>query len=240
MSLKISPLPTKAKNIKVPPLMEQIGLKHPFSLACYGTTGSGKSVCILNILTQPHMYGEYFDEIYLFSVTGNSDDSFDVLNLDKKHIITTGMISKLKKILQKQKRIVESKGIDRAPKLCLIFEDLTANKKLMNSPDFLRSYVQNRHLSMSVLACCHKFNALIRTARLNSNHHIVFPCSESEMARIVDEHQPPELNRREFEDLIRYAFTPDEENQRPFLWIATKIPTKTRFRRSLDQILQLN
>lgn len=241
MSLKISPLPTKAKNIKVPPLMEQIGLKHPFSLAVYGTTGSGKTVAVLNILTQPHMYGgDYFDEIYLFSVTGNSDDSFDALELDKKHIITSGMVSKLKKILDKQKRTVESKGIDKAPKMCLIFEDLTANKKLMNSPDFLKAFVQNRHLSMSVFACCHKFNALIRTARLNSNNHFVFPCSESEMARIVDEHQPPELGRRDFEELIRYAFTPDEENQRPFLWIATKEPTRVRFRRSLDQILQLN
>ena len=239
MSLKISPLPTRAKNIECPPLMKEIGLEHPFSLV-YGGTGSGKSVSVLNILTLPQMYGNYFDQVFLFSVTGNSDDSFDVLDLDKKNIVTTDMIQRLKKILQKQKAAVERRGIDKAPKVCIIFEDLTANKKLMNSPDFLRSFVQNRHASLSVLACCHKMNALVRTARLNSNHHFIFPCSESEVSRITEQHQPPELKKHEFEGLIRYAFTPSDDNTHPFLWINTKQPTKTLFRRSLDQILELN
>jgi hypothetical protein len=238
-SLKIVPLPTRAKNITVPPIMEHIQLKHPFSLAAYGQTGSGKTVAILNILTNKNMYGGYFDEIYLFSVTGNSDDSFDALELDKKNVITKDMIAKLKNILRKQQAVVEKRGIDKAPKICIILEDLTANRKLMQSPDFLKAFVQNRHLSLSVLACCHKMHALIRTARLNANHHIIFPCSESEVARIVDEHQPPQLKKAEFEALIQYAFTPTDDNVKPFLWIATKVPTTIRFRKSLEEILEL-
>jgi len=239
-SLKIVPLPTRAKNIKVPPLMEQIDLKHPFSLAVTGMTGSGKTVAVLNLLTNPDMYGAgYFDEIYLFSATANSDDSFESLNLDSKHIITTGMISKLKKILQKQVKAVETRGIDKAQKLCIILEDLTSQVKLMGSPEFTKLFVQNRHMNASVFACSHKYHALLRVARLNANHHFIFPCSESEVARVVDEHQPAGLKRHEFEQLIAYAFTPDEENVRPFLWINLKVPVKTRFRRSLDQVLEL-
>jgi hypothetical protein len=238
--LKIVPLPTRAKNIVVPPLMDQIGLKHPFSLACYGMTGSGKTVAILNVLTNPDMYGGgYFDEVYLFSVTGNSDDSFDALDLDKKNIITTDMIPKLKRILKKQKSAVEKRGIDKAKKICIVYEDLTANKKLMASADFLRSFVQNRHMNLSVLCCCHKFHSLIRAARLNANHHFIFPCSESEVSRIIDEHAPPELNKNDFASLIQYAFTPTEDNPKSFLWINLKSPTKTRFRRSLDELLEL-
>jgi hypothetical protein len=79
------------------------------------------------------------------------------------------MIPELHKIIERQKKSVERKGIDKAKKVCLVFEDLTANRKLMS----------------------HKLNALVRTARMNANHHWLFPCSESEVSRIVD-HQ---LNR---------------------------------------------
>ena len=240
MSLKIRPLPTRAARLRSPPLMEHIDLKHPFSLAVYGMTGSGKTVAVLNLLTNPAMYGGgFFDEMYLFSATGKSDDSFDALELKKNHIITDDMISKLKKIIATQKRDVERRGIDRAKKVCIIFEDLTANRKLMNSPDFIKAFVQNRHLSCSTIACCHKFNALIRTARMNANHHWLFPCSESEVSRVVDEHQPPALTKKQFEELIRYAFEATEDMPRPFLWINLKVPTQTRFRKSLEEVLEI-
>lgn len=237
--LRIKPLPTKATKLQSPPFMEEVDLKHPFSLAVYGMTGSGKTVAVLNLLTNPHMYGEYFDEVYLFSATGKSDDSFDALELKKNNVITDQMIPKLAKIIESQKRAVERKGIDKAKKVCVIFEDLTANRKLMNSPDFIKAFVQNRHLSMSTIACCHKFNALIRTARMNANHHFLFPCSESEVSRIVDEHQPPGLKKQEFLGLIQHAFEPTEEQPRPFLWVNLKVPTNIRFRKSMEEILEL-
>jgi hypothetical protein len=238
--LKIVPIETRAKNITVPPLMEEIDLKHPLSCAIYGMTGSGKTVAMLNLLTNPDMYGKgFFDETYLFSVTGNSDDSFDVLKLPKHCIVTKDMISVLKKLMDKQQRAVERLGVDKAKKICVIFEDLTANKKLMNSPDFLKSFVQNRHMNMTVFACCHKYHALVRTARLNSNHHMIFPCSESEVARVCDEHSPPELSKNEFCRLIQYAFEPSADMVRPFLWINLKVPTKIRYRKSLEEILEI-
>jgi hypothetical protein len=205
----------------------------------YGLTGSGKTVAVLNLLTSQHMYGNYFDDMYLFSATGKSDDSFDALELKKKNIITESMIPKLKKIIETQKKAVERKGIDKAKKICIIFEDLTSNRKLMNSPDFIKAFVQNRHLSCSTIACCHKFKALMRTARMNANHHWLFPCSESEVSAIVDEHQPPALKKSDFVSLIQYSFQPSPEQQRPFLWINLKVPTSTRFRKSLEEILEI-
>jgi hypothetical protein len=237
--LKIRPLPTRASKIESPPLMDEVDLKHPFSLAVYGMTGSGKTVAVLNVLTNPEMYGDYFDEVYLFSATGKSDDSFDALALPKRNVFTDQMIPELHKIIERQKKAVERKGIDKAKKVCIIFEDLTANRKLMNSPDFIKAFVQNRHLSCSTIACCHKFNALVRTARMNANHHWVFPCSESEVSRIVDEHQPPELKKSQFVDLVRYAFEPSEDQSRPFLWINLKVPTQTRFRKSMEEVLEI-
>jgi hypothetical protein len=149
------------------------------------------------------------------------------------------MIPKLQQTIAQQKKDVERKGKDKAKKVCVIMEDLTSNRKLMNSPDFIKAFVQNRHLSMSTIACCHKFNALVRTARMNANHHWLFPCSESEVSRIVDEHQPPELKKREFVGLIQHAFEATEEQQRPFLWVNLKVPTSIRFRKSMEEMLEI-
>ena len=109
----------------------------------------------------------------------------------------------------------------------------------MNSPDFAKAFVQNRHLSISTIACCHKFNALIRTARMNANHHWLFPCSESEVSRVVDEHQPPNLKKADFVRLIQYAFEASDDQPRPFLWINLKVPTNIRFRKSMEEVLEL-
>jgi hypothetical protein len=239
MTLKIRPLPTKAKLISSPELMEQVNLKHPFSLSVFGSTGSGKTVAVLNLLTNTDMYGDYFDEIYLFSVTGKSDDSFDALDLKPNNIITNNMISKLDTLMKKQQKVVESKGIDKAKKVCILFEDLTANKKLMNSDSFLKSFVQNRHLSISTIACCHKFHALNRTARLNSNHAWIFPATDSEVNRICDEAQPPTLKKAEFIELINYAFESTPDNSHPFLWINNKECYNTRFRKSFEELIEI-
>jgi hypothetical protein len=238
-TLKIKPIPTKAKNISSPPNMEQVNLMHPFSLSVVGATGSGKTVAVLNLLINDPMYGNYFDEIYLFSVTGKSDDSFDALNLAPKNIITSNMISKLDTLMARQLKAVESKGIDKVKKVCILYEDLTANKKLMNSDSFLESFCQNRHLSISSIACSHKYNALIRTCRLQAMHTWIFPCTDSEVKRIIDEAQPPTLKKAEFIQLINYCFEPTPENTHPFLWIASKEPYSTRFRKSLEELLEI-
>jgi hypothetical protein len=238
-TLQIKPLPTRAKNISCPPLMEQVNLKHPFSLSVFGSTGSGKTVAVLNLLTNPNMYGGYFDEVYLFSVTGKSDDSCDALDLKPSNIITDSMISKLDSLMKKQQKAVESKGIDKAKKVCILFEDLTANKKLMESDSFLKSFVQNRHLSISTIACCHKYHALNRTARLNSNHAWVFPATDSEVNRICDEAQPPTLKKAEFIQLINYCFESTPDNTHPFLWMNVKEPYSTRFRKSLEELIEI-
>jgi hypothetical protein len=94
-------------------------------------------------------------------------------------------------------------------------------------------------MNISTLACCHKYHALIRVARLNANHHIIFPASQSEVSRIMEEHNPSELSKSEFENLINYAWTPAPDKTHPFLHINLKVPTKIRFRKSLDEILEL-
>jgi hypothetical protein len=133
--LKIRTLP----QIRVSAPNGGSGLETPVQLSCLWHDRSGKTVAVLNLLTNPQMYGGYFDEVYVFSAMGKPDDSLDALTLPKRHVFTDEMIPELHKIIERQKKAVDRKGVDKAKKVCLIFEDLTANRQLVNSPDFIKA-----------------------------------------------------------------------------------------------------
>jgi len=238
MSLEIKPLKTKASKHQSPPAMEAIGIKHPFSMGVFGCSGSGKTVLTCSLLLNKNMFKKYFDFVYLLTPTGGADDSFQQLGLPKDQIITDNFIEELDKIIKEQEAEVESKGVDKANKVCVIFEDLTSLKKLMNSSQFLKAFVQNRHLNMSCIAVCHKYRALNRTARMNCNHHIIFPATRSEMQIIADEMQTANVTKQQFFDLMTYAWTPDKNNKKPFLWINQKVEPVDRYRKNLTQIIR--
>lgn len=238
-NLDIKPLPTNANKHVVPPLMDQINLKHPFSLSIIGNTGSGKTVLCLNLVTNPQMYGGYFDEIHLFGLTVESDNTWDILKLPKRQIHSkpNSLIPELRTLLDKQKRDVEVMGVHRVKKICIIFEDATANRKLLNSSEYIEAYVQNRHYGCTTIAMCHKYHAQTRVCRLNSNHIMVFPCTMTEVKRIISELQPAHLSAREFQDQIAFCFKPDETSKHPFLWLNFKVPDAERVRKTLRLIL---
>ena len=107
----------------------------------------------------------------------------------------------------------------------------------MNSSAFLQAFVQNRHLNMSCIAVCHKYNALVRTARLNCNHAMLFPCTGSEKKILQDEHSTYLIEGKAFDRMLNEAFTPEKDMPRPFLHINGKSPIEQRFRKSFSYVL---
>ena len=239
-NLEIKVMETDAHKHENPPLMEGINLKHPFSVSVFGNTGSGKTVLTLNLLTNKHMFGEYFDEVHLFGLTARSDSSWEVLKLPDKfiHDKPHSLISDLRALLNERKADVKRVGVHKSKKVCIVFEDATANRKLLNSAEYIESYVQNRHYGISVIACCHKYHAQTRVCRLNSNHIMLFPATPSEINRLCSELQPSFLSKKEFIDAIRHCFEPDEECSHPFMWLNFKSPERERIRKTLKHGLQ--
>ncbi len=237
--LKIRALKTKAQEHKSPQAMEMIGIKHPFSMCICGCSGSGKTVLCCSFLLNKNMFFRFFHEVYLITPTGSADDTFQLLGLPKQNIITGNFIEELKKIIEKQEQEVENKGILEADRVCVIFEDLTSLKKLMNSAEFTKIYVQNRHLNVSVISCVHKYRAFTRTCRLNSNHLMIFPCTQTEMDIIGEENMTPQWNKKTFNMMMSHAFEKGGDNnvKRPFLWINNKAQPDKRFRKNLTTIL---
>lgn len=239
MSLKIEPFKSDKDGIKLRPLMKDCTIpKFPQSVLMVGASSSGKTTLLLRLMTQKHMYKGYHDFVFLFSVTAHLDDSFKRLKLKKGHMFSTEetMIKAMKEIVQAQKENIENGKVSDAPKILLIFEDLTTNTKLLKDPIFASLWTLGRHLNIQIIGMVHKYKALPRVQRLNAMNIIYFRGSADEQSNLVDDFTPPGHTKREFSDIVAYA-TGGEHN---FLYICNKLPFKIKFRRNFDTILELS
>jgi hypothetical protein len=207
------------------------------NIVLLGETKSGKTTNLIWMLSKEYaMPKNLFKEIYLISSTAKSDKSFDVLNLDKDNTITTDLQEKLEEIFEKQKNAVEN---DIREPIMIILEDITSSYKLIRSPVMTKLFTAGRHYWITIVACAHKFTALSRVARLNCMNLMVYPCSNTELDQIVEDYLPPAMHKKDFIDLVKYAWTPSPEFVKPFLYINNTEPHATRFRRGFLEVLKL-
>jgi hypothetical protein len=242
MSLKITAMPTDKNKIKVNALMEDCTIpKFPQSLLMVGSTSSGKTTALMNLMTRKDFYKGYHDFIFLFSITAKLDDSFKPLKLKKDHMFDTeeSMIENLQIIFEAQKRNVENKKINECPKILLIFEDLTTNEKLMRNTTFKSLWTLGRHLNMQVISMIHKYKALPRTQRMNAMNIMFFKATGDENLQLGDDYTPPGHTKKEFLKVIEYATASDKKGRHNFLYICNKLPSEIKFRKNFETILQL-
>ena len=238
MSLKIEKIETKKDLIVQPPLAEAGHIpKINTSTIISGRSGSGKSLLLVNLLTRPDMLGSAFDEIYLISPTGASDDIQKALKLDKDNVFTDVMegIKEIEKVLNANRSIIETQGADKAPKICLIYDDCVGDKKLLNTPMFVKSFIACRHYGCSTFICTQSFTAVPRRCRLQCSNAILFGCSQDELKILAETYTPANHSKKEFMEIASYAMKPDYS----FLYINMTEPQATRFRMTFETLLKL-
>ena len=244
--LKIVPYKTNKHKIKQRPLMKQGVIPiHPSSVIFNGRSGSGKSNLMVNLLTRPEFYGKtspddpkshYFDLIFLFSPTAhNGDDLVRYLELPDKRIFTDFDLNALNNIISTQESLIKQKGLLKSPKILLLLDDIQSDAKFLRSKEILKVFIQNRHLNISTWLCGQSFKLSPRACRLQANNLFFYPGSGSEMQILADEFCPPKMNKKEFLALANHA----TNEMYQFLHVNMREPPKTRFRKNLDTILEI-
>lgn len=239
---KIKPFPTNKNKIRLRPSMTDCTIpSFAQSILLVGSTRSGKTTVLLNLMLSDLMYKGFFDFRFLFGETAKLDDSFKKLKIKKEHIFDKEkvMIEKLEEIVAAQRRNVENRGIENSPKILLIFEDATTNERLLRNTTFKSLFTLGRHLNIMIIVMVHKYKALPRTQRLNSMNVIFFRAAGDETDQIVDDFTPPGHTKKEFKAIVEYATAPDNNNQYNFLYICNKLPFKIKFRKNFETILEL-
>lgn len=234
----------KSKIPQRPAMQDNIIPKHPQSVIFNGRSGSGKSNLIVNLLTRPEFYGrtipndpksQYFDLIFLFSPTAKNDDLPKYLQIPESRTYDSNFDAPLEHIIDTQKGIIDKEGIDKAPKILILFDDIQSQKKFMNSPNFTKMFIQNRHHGISTWVACQSFTRLPRILRLQANGLFIFPSSGSETEILANEFCPPHTRKKQFEKLIQHA----TKERFSFLFINMNEPPDSRYRKNLDTILTI-
>lgn len=240
--LEIKPLKTNKDKIKQPALakLENNMLIPPVgsSVIFSGKSGCGKSTLLARLLIEPQFYKGYFDEVFIFSPTANSDDIQKQMKIPKDNVFTDlEDAAQLLAVLQSaQKRLLEDAKANEVPQIAVIFDDVIGDKKLMNSTEFTKMFYQVRHLNCSTFLCAQHFKRVPLVCRNQANFIFFFAGSRREVEIIAEEYCPPGWRDKEFSQLVDWA---TRENY-SFFTINMKIEPSLRFRKKLSMILPMN
>ena len=232
-------IPNDDIKVEMRPLMSEGIIPAPLSSVVFvGGTGTGKSNTLLNWLLHPDFYKDYFSDVLLFSSTAKMDPLFQRAGIPKKNIFDTDIKGKLTEILAAQKKEVESKGSAKAKLKLLIFEDSTSNGKLLKSRDLIQLFTAGRHLRLTVFLVCHKYKSIPPVIRLNASSLVVFPSNNSQLYQLFEDYGQAGVHKKDFYQLVRYAWTPTESDKRPYLYIDNKSKMDKKYlRKGLGEFL---
>jgi hypothetical protein len=225
-------------KFKLPWYQEQdLIFKHPFSACLIGPSGSGKTTFLTWLIST--YYKNFFEEKWIFSYTSKSDDLVKHLKIKDENIVSTDIVQGVEALFKRQQKEVEDNGVSKSKKILCIFEDVSSNRKLLNSPWFIKAYTMNRHVNMSVILCGHKFKVVPRICRLSSSYICCWSPPLSDINQLIESLCPPRTNKKQFEDLINFAIQKTPDNHYPFLLCKMKKPFEERFWKGLDTLLRL-
>ena len=240
-TLNLIPQKIESESVEIPQnnLMEAgIIPSHPFSGLFVGMSGSGKTNSMIYIMN--NYYKNYFDEILVMGQTVKTDKMYDHLEgLEDERLYTKDLVGEARRLLDEIKDECEKEGVVNAPRRLIIIEDATSQRKLIQSPSFVKLFVQARHLNCSVVCNVHKLRAVARAARINAVALFIFKPVRSDFVQIVEEYCPPSVKKDDFIELLNYSFTPTEEMVKPFLYFNRNAKDGERFKKGFSEILRI-
>lgn len=153
--------------------------------------------------------------------------------LKKKDRISRMTMRPIIRLLKKQEADVKKNGKGNAKRVLVIYDDTVGDNKIINSPEFLISFIRGRHFCVSVIVMTQSYNKVPRSVRLQATAVMVFPSFRSEIERLYEEHGPYQLSKKEWYEMVQGAMQKTPEEQYPFFLIDSTKPVEERYRRCL-------
>ncbi len=215
------------------------------SVIISGKSGSGKSTLLQNLIVDHRFYGKcdekkdgWFDKIFLFSPTAGTDDVLRQLHIPKNHVFTDlEEAPALLKIIQESQKAKLDGGnkADQVIQIAVIFEDVIGETEFMNSREFMKMFYMVRHINCTTFICTQHFNRVPKVCRLQAGTIYFFAGSAAEVEVIVEDFAPPMYTKKEIIHMVNEA----TKGEHSFLTICMKVGWKYRFRRNLNEFINL-
>ncbi len=241
MDLKVKPIQTSKDKIKQPELAKKdIIPKLGSSIIFCGRSGSGKTTLLHNLLIDDRFYGKnkYFKHIFLFSPSAQVDDIQKELQLPEACIFSDLAAAPLaiEKIYNHQMALVKKFGADKAPQICLIFDDCIGDVKFMKNKWVIKSFIASRHFNATTMLCAQHWTKVERVNRLQASMLYFWPMSQSALELLADEFTPSGMTKKQFYVMVQESLS----EPYAFLSINMKVPDDERYRINLDTIINLD
>ena len=241
MDLSVKPIKTSKDKIKQPELsVKNIIPKLGSSIIFCGRSGSGKTTLLHNLLIDKRFYGKnkYFKHIFLFSPSAQVDDIQKELALPEACIFSDLVTAPdaIEKIYNHQMQLVKKMGADKAPQVCLIFDDCIGDVKFMKNKWVIKSFIASRHFNATTMLCAQHWSKVERVNRFQASQLYFWAMSQSALDLLADEFTPSGMTKKQFFLLVQDALA----EPYAFLGLNMKVPDDERYRINLDQIINLD
>ena len=227
--IKIRPLPVKTATC-----YRRVDLRMPLNpvVAFIGSTSSGKTTNLLNLLTKRNLLLNYF-KIFIFSKNFHRDSIWRNIKIDDKYVSTEMNENRIEAILDRQMVLKDRykekhKNTDNFKPALLIFDDMI--QELRNKYLSMLT-TMNRHYSTHIWILSQSYKAINPIIRNQVGDWIIFPSgNEGESKKMADE-----LGGKKFLIFLDHV----SKSNYGFLHIDKKSNLKTRYRKGYDKYLEL-
>lgn len=214
--------------------------KKPFRCMIVAPSGSGKTNLLMNLLGD-RMYGDDFNEIFIFSNSLLSDPVWKTLS--PKHLknsynfFDAGIVEQ--KYHEQKSKIEENNGVkDDSNSMLLVFDDCIENIKHVGGGvpilDFLST--RGRHQNISFIIVSQRYKWIPKTIRVQCNLAFVFKLvNQSELKDFVEEYGGL-MNKKSFFNMLNHVW----RLKFHFLMIDNDMPDELRFRRNMNRFIHFN
>ena len=236
--ISIEPIKTDRDTEWLMPIQKEHILPGPGLFIISGTTGSGKTVMICNLLGKKSMLKGYWKpkNTYIFCLSP-CPMLEDCLKVPKKNIINEDEPELLEDIIVKQKKAIEANGFKNTERKLIIIDDCAQSKTFLKSKALTTLAFAATHYRVSVWITSQSYTQIPRRVRINCHYMAIFHgARKSEIERFMDEYESPFLSKKEMNQLIKGATS----EQYSFLFANNNVPDKAiQFRKNFDKILKL-
>ena len=203
-----------------------------------GTTGSGKTVTICNLLSKKSMLKGYWkpENIYLFCLSP-CPMLEDCLELKEKNIINEDNPELLQDIVTKQKRKVEKRGFEKSPRVLIICDDVAQSRVFLKHRVLQELAFAATHSNISVWMTSQSYMQIPRNVRINAHYLLLFHgIRKSELKRFSEEYESPFLTKKQFKAMIVSRL----RERYSFIFVNNCVPDKSKqFRRGFKFIIPI-